>query len=45
MDGKIERRVCIKLGKSSIGNFKMLPESFGELSANRAAGQVSFEDD
>jgi hypothetical protein len=44
MDGKIERRVCIKfcvkLGKSTTKTLKMLHEAFGEHSLSRS---VVFE--
>jgi hypothetical protein len=55
MDGKIEQRVCMKLGKSATETLEMLHEAFGGLSLSRIAvfdwhsrfkaGKMSVEDD
>jgi hypothetical protein len=37
MDGKIEQRVCVKLGKSTTRTLEMLREAFGEHSVSRTA--------
>jgi hypothetical protein len=31
MDGKIEQRLCIKLGKSATKTLEMFREAFGEI--------------